>query len=907
MSELNKVEISKSGNNNCNNNDKSNILLEDNDENEALKAKILAENTSSNAAVKSKPTFCDTSDQELYENFLKTMFECGTDDNTSVASTVEDEDDDYTPSQFDMQLENDDELLDLDTDDEMDKVDQKEVRDIVHGCFQIIANIHEDEHELVNISDVQEHNENRTGRSNYRGGQSTVGQELTSSSSSSSQQGSRSGVTTATTAAAVPVVHGGSAGGIIGSAIASAGGAFDTSDSINSSSNGSRAGVTTIGFHTNSNTSSAPSAGLSSSGTAGSHFDTSGASFVAAASGFKTTSTGVPVSSSSSTSASSSSTSNKRRMMHNVVNQLLSGSAPSSVVINDMPIEVMRSLVGRQMSMSLQLLIQLLLQCQLNESLAVNTNQAAAAAGGERVVNASGTTGFVGAAESSYIAGQVEAQCHKYFLELYNQKELAARRSKLTALSMRNVQRTLPRKMRRKLNHSTGPGGYNSQGYDGDAPGVGLYGYMGVDDDDERVVTRSHYNKPKPASCADSRSGGYGYVSTGDGGPDFDSEYDNASYSGNKNGWHRHGNNFSIFNAPLLRKYGNASSLFLNLDVHRSKLARQSMEALQERFTELSTNSNNSNSNSNSNRVNDCTGTAGSGNGSISPPAVKSKRDILFNLIHEYTKTFCVPPSVPTAGSIVPIPAEESLLGTSNVDGVPCGGSMALVETAENSNSCASFGSSAGSGAGGNVNSSSSSGRPSRFRRHWECLHPSENYPLAPSYIAQLYPAGGGGTGVDGAFCTSMITPLMGPSSSSALTDRCIFTPAEDDLLCKGVISTNLLSQSINRHYSQHSHIGHNGEGASAASEDWLKIVREYLPNKNQPILEHRYRMLMGTHGDDDDDDDDDSDGNNTTTTRNNNNSNNSNKVSNDVNKYLRNNQQTTRMTLESEALRFNK
>ena len=572
--------------------------------------------------------------------------------------------------------------------------------------------------------------------------------------------------------------------------------------------------------------------------------------------------------SSSDTAASVSASTNKRKMMYSVVNQLLSGSAPSSVVINDMPIEVMRSLVARQMGMAVQLLVQLLLQCQLNSSMIITPGGVPQAQGqgpSQPQGQSQGQGQDPASVSASYLVGQVEAQCHKCFLELYNHKDVAARRCQLTALGMRNVQRTLPRKIRRRLlaNSANSDMSGSNGGYGGCAHGNGVpNGY----DDDARVVTRSHYSRNRTSI-------------TGGGVVDSAGLEENADEDEEAHGGHLHGLNFSIFNVPLLRKYGTAASLFQNLDAQRVKLAQRAAETMQQRFSGLST----------SDRAVADANADASASANVAKDS-RSQRDILFGLIHDHCRSFCAPPTAPPTRSQSPIAVDMD----SGAAAAAAGGSLSgqTIET-ENSNSCAST---LSNGLGSGTLGSGGSRRPSRFRRHWECLHPSERYPLARSYIAQLYPRTSSTVDSVGTGLALGVGAAAPPSQPSALSDRCIFTPTEDDLLCKGTMSTSLLSQSGSR----------LGE---SSVEDWAKIVKEYLPNKNQPILEHRYRFLMSVHNADEEEGDSDTNGDISNSISNSNSHNHgvsrvaAMNADGNMSKYLRNNQ--TRMTIESEALRF--
>ena len=85
--------------------------------------------------------------------------------------------------------------------------------------------------------------------------------------------------------------------------------------------------------------------------------------------------------------------------------------------------------------------------------------------------------------------------------------------------------------------------------------------------------------------------------------------------------------------------------------------------------------------------------------------------------------------------------------------------------------------------------------------RLWTCLLPSGSYPLAPEFVKTVNPA--------------------------SLYGSTIFTPAEDDLLLRGIISVN------------------NSEDKDAKGGEWEQKVKEkFLPSKEQQLLQYRQIQL---------------------------------------------------------------
>merc|ERR1711871_404408 len=81
--------------------------------------------------------------------------------------------------------------------------------------------------------------------------------------------------------------------------------------------------------------------------------------------------------------------------------------------------------------------------------------------------------------------------------------------------------------------------------------------------------------------------------------------------------------------------------------------------------------------------------------------------------------------------------------------------------------------------------------------REWKSVIPTEKYPLPNEAVKKADPHG-----------------------MSTLSTRTMFTPAEDDLLLRGLISTG---------------------------EDWTKVKKELLPSKEEQLLRFRYRKLTAS------------------------------------------------------------
>jgi len=94
---------------------------------------------------------------------------------------------------------------------------------------------------------------------------------------------------------------------------------------------------------------------------------------------------------------------------------------------------------------------------------------------------------------------------------------------------------------------------------------------------------------------------------------------------------------------------------------------------------------------------------------------------------------------------------------------------------------------------------------PQMEMRLWTCLLPSANYPLPHTLFASTDPG--------------------------SLTGRCLFTPAEDDLLLRGASSTvDAQSQQTT---------------AAAAYSRWDSVRARLLPNKESQLLQFRYSQMV--------------------------------------------------------------
>lgn len=88
--------------------------------------------------------------------------------------------------------------------------------------------------------------------------------------------------------------------------------------------------------------------------------------------------------------------------------------------------------------------------------------------------------------------------------------------------------------------------------------------------------------------------------------------------------------------------------------------------------------------------------------------------------------------------------------------------------------------------------------------RIWNCLLPSESYPLGEEFAQTIDPA--------------------------SLFQRSIFTPAEDDLLLRGMIITNAES---------------NTTAANTHGTNWEEVHRRFLPSKDKRLLQYRQIQLF--------------------------------------------------------------
>lgn len=89
--------------------------------------------------------------------------------------------------------------------------------------------------------------------------------------------------------------------------------------------------------------------------------------------------------------------------------------------------------------------------------------------------------------------------------------------------------------------------------------------------------------------------------------------------------------------------------------------------------------------------------------------------------------------------------------------------------------------------------------------RLWSCLLPRNNYPLSQEFASTIDP--------------------------TSLYQRSIFTPAEDDLLLRGMIMTC---------YENTSGVSHTAEGT-----DWDEVQRRFLPSKDKRLLQYRQIQLI--------------------------------------------------------------
>jgi hypothetical protein len=96
---------------------------------------------------------------------------------------------------------------------------------------------------------------------------------------------------------------------------------------------------------------------------------------------------------------------------------------------------------------------------------------------------------------------------------------------------------------------------------------------------------------------------------------------------------------------------------------------------------------------------------------------------------------------------------------------------------------------------------------PKFCERVWSCLLPSESYPLGEDFARTVDP--------------------------TSLFQRSIFTPAEDDLLLRGMImTTNETSSSTT---------------SAAEGTDWEEVHRRFLPSKDKRLLQFRQIQLISS------------------------------------------------------------
>jgi hypothetical protein len=97
---------------------------------------------------------------------------------------------------------------------------------------------------------------------------------------------------------------------------------------------------------------------------------------------------------------------------------------------------------------------------------------------------------------------------------------------------------------------------------------------------------------------------------------------------------------------------------------------------------------------------------------------------------------------------------------------------------------------------------------PRFCERLWSCLLPSASYPLGEEFAQSVDP--------------------------TSLFQRSIFTPAEDDLLLRGMILTSYDSPS-----------GPAAAAAQTEGTDWEEVQRRYLPSKDKRLLQYRQIQLI--------------------------------------------------------------
>ena len=104
-----------------------------------------------------------------------------------------------------------------------------------------------------------------------------------------------------------------------------------------------------------------------------------------------------------------------------------------------------------------------------------------------------------------------------------------------------------------------------------------------------------------------------------------------------------------------------------------------------------------------------------------------------------------------------------------------------------------------------------SSGPNTQSIKVWHCLIPQDSYPFDSSYCAAF--------------------------DASTATGRAHFSPSEEDLLVRGLVR-----------FGEGEREDGSVSSSVTTSNSWQRIQREYLPNKDESLLQFRYTQRASVH-----------------------------------------------------------
>ena len=433
-----------------------------------------------------KGKMVDDANEEEYGNFLRSCF-CNEEDAYSLLSfNDEDEDQDYQPPSRKDGYDNDDEDEDEDEDDDDDdgeddglvKVAQTELVDLVDGCWQTItgASLTFLDREPPSMVDQSSRGSSKRDYSEFS--ESEYGNMAASSAVEGNKRlrskATRRDAQVVGTHVRVPM---NTSGALQASS-------SQTHDAAKSNNNNSVAG------------------GVTTAATA------------AATGGMN-----VPARNGSRNASSNS-------LISSLVRQIFSGEKPSALCVDGMPVEAIRKLVARQMSMASQLLIQMLMM-----------------------------------AEDQDRAGCFNS-CYTSLMELSNHRESSLRKASLLQMSLKNLlgsaQQVSSSSMVRR--NSSSSSSFSSSFLPGTAAGF---------DGDDSDGSPAEMRVTRAAAGRLYKSGGAGGGQGGGGDPDAQ---DSRNGVGGGTGRERQATRVSVFDLPLL---SNITELFEAIDVSRQEIALQ--------------------------------------------------------------------------------------------------------------------------------------------------------------------------------------------------------------------------------------------------------------------------------------------------------------------------------------------